>query len=99
MEVVSEYGMISQSLNNMLNYDNANYFECNSNILEILQAEGEIIYLLSIALQSSNHKEISRAIQKMNYLIKNNRRLEINLLNSECIEFEILSDGRINMRY
>lgn len=99
MEAVSEYGMISQSVNNRLNYNNANYSEFNSNILEVVQAEGEIIHLLSIAPQSSNHEEISSAIQKMNYLIKDNKRLEINLLNAEGIEFEILSDGRINMRY
>jgi|GEM_PF-2718127 len=98
MDAVSEYGMITQSVNNRLNY-NANYSEFNSNILEILEAEGEIIHLLSIAPQSSNHEEINSAIQKMNYLIKDNRRLEINLLDAGGIEFEILSDGRINMRY
>lgn len=99
MEAVSEYSMISQSVNNRLNYNNANYSEFNSSILEIVEAEGEIIHLLSIAPQSSNHEEISSAIQKMNYLIKDNRRLEINLLNAQGIEFEILSDGRINIRY
>ncbi|AHM58089.1 hypothetical protein EAL2_808p05860 (plasmid) [Peptoclostridium acidaminophilum DSM 3953] len=99
MEAVSEYGMISQSFNNRLIYNNANYSEFNSNILEIVQVEGEIMHLLSIAQQSSNREEISSAIQKMNYLIKDNRRLEINLLNAEGIEFEILGDGRINMQY